>query len=156
MMPFIVKWPGVTKRGAATGISYRISTMPRRFWRWPGRRFPATCRAVPVPLLKGQNRTIGADIYYHYYEYPSVHMVPRHYGIRTQRYKLMHFTSSERVGTVRPQGRPGRTDQPLRQTGTRQAAERMKNRLPSSRSIEDNSDISEKPDSWKVQMRGKK
>ena len=28
---------------------------------------------------------------YHYYEYPSVHMVPRHYGIRTERYKLMHF-----------------------------------------------------------------
>ena len=31
------------------------------------------------------------EIYYHYYEYPSVHMIPRHYGIRTKRYKLMHF-----------------------------------------------------------------
>ena len=30
-------------------------------------------------------------IYYTYYEYPSVHMVKRHYGIRTQHYKLMHF-----------------------------------------------------------------
>ena len=30
-------------------------------------------------------------IYYTYYEYPSVHMVKRHYGIRTDRYKLMHF-----------------------------------------------------------------
>jgi arylsulfatase A-like enzyme len=30
-------------------------------------------------------------IYYHYYEYPSVHMVKRHYGVRTDRYKLMHF-----------------------------------------------------------------
>ncbi|MEK9612847.1 MAG: sulfatase [Flavobacteriaceae bacterium] len=30
-------------------------------------------------------------IYYTYYEYPSVHMVKRHYGIRTERYKLMHF-----------------------------------------------------------------
>ncbi|HZX09554.1 MAG TPA: sulfatase-like hydrolase/transferase [Acidobacteriota bacterium] len=30
-------------------------------------------------------------IYYHYYEYPSVHMVKRHYGIRTKRYKLIHF-----------------------------------------------------------------
>ena len=26
-----------------------------------------------------------------YYEYPSVHMVKRHYGVRTDRYKLMHF-----------------------------------------------------------------
>ncbi len=30
-------------------------------------------------------------IYYTYYEYPSVHMVKRHYGVRTDRYKLIHF-----------------------------------------------------------------
>jgi len=30
-------------------------------------------------------------IYYHYYEYPAVHSVKRHYGIRTRRYKLIHF-----------------------------------------------------------------
>ncbi len=30
-------------------------------------------------------------IYYHYYEYPAVHMVKRHYGVRTGQYKLIHF-----------------------------------------------------------------
>tara|TARA_B100001750_G_scaffold209354_1_gene189059 strand:+ start:91143 stop:92822 length:1680 start_codon:yes stop_codon:yes gene_type:complete len=30
-------------------------------------------------------------IYYHYYDYPAFHMVKKHYGIRTKRYKLMHF-----------------------------------------------------------------
>ncbi|MHC4133250.1 MAG: sulfatase/phosphatase domain-containing protein, partial [Planctomycetota bacterium] len=30
-------------------------------------------------------------MYYHYYEYPAVHDVKRHYGIRTERYKLIHF-----------------------------------------------------------------
>jgi arylsulfatase A-like enzyme len=30
-------------------------------------------------------------IYYTYYEYPSIHMVKRHYGIKTERYKLIHF-----------------------------------------------------------------
>jgi len=30
-------------------------------------------------------------VYYHYYEYPGAHMVKRHYGIRTERYKLIHF-----------------------------------------------------------------
>jgi arylsulfatase A-like enzyme len=30
-------------------------------------------------------------IYYHYYEYPGWHMVYKHYGIRTERYKLIHF-----------------------------------------------------------------
>ena len=45
-----------------------------------------------VPLLKGEDpKDWRTSIYYHYYEYPSYHMVPRHYGIRTERYKLMHF-----------------------------------------------------------------
>jgi arylsulfatase A-like enzyme len=31
------------------------------------------------------------SIYYHYYEYPGFHAVKRHYGVRTDRYKLIHF-----------------------------------------------------------------
>jgi arylsulfatase A-like enzyme len=30
-------------------------------------------------------------MYYHYYEYPYYHRVQPHYGIRNQRYKLIHF-----------------------------------------------------------------
>ena len=30
-------------------------------------------------------------VYYHYYEYPSWHSVKRHYGVRTNDYKLIHF-----------------------------------------------------------------
>lgn len=30
-------------------------------------------------------------VYYRYYEYPGPHSVKRHYGIRTSRYKLIHF-----------------------------------------------------------------
>jgi len=30
-------------------------------------------------------------VYYHYFEYPAVHQVKRHYGIRTEKYKLIHF-----------------------------------------------------------------
>ena len=31
------------------------------------------------------------DSYYDYYEYPAEHSVKRHYGIRTQDFKLIHF-----------------------------------------------------------------
>ena len=31
------------------------------------------------------------SFYYHYYEYPAVHSVKRHYGVRSSRYKLIHF-----------------------------------------------------------------
>jgi len=32
-----------------------------------------------------------SSFYYHYYEYPGWHCVRRHYGVRTDRYKLIHF-----------------------------------------------------------------
>ena len=45
-----------------------------------------------VPLLKGQTppdwRT---SFYYQYYEYPVPHHVRPHYGVVTDRYKLVHF-----------------------------------------------------------------
>ncbi|MBF6629118.1 MAG: DUF4976 domain-containing protein, partial [Proteiniphilum sp.] len=31
------------------------------------------------------------SLYYHYYEYPGEHAVKRHYGVKTDRYKLIHF-----------------------------------------------------------------
>ena len=45
-----------------------------------------------VPLLRGEKPADWRKaLYYHYYEYPAEHMVKRHYGIRTERYKLIHF-----------------------------------------------------------------
>ncbi len=45
-----------------------------------------------IPLLKGDTARWNRDaVYYHYYEYPAVHMVKRHYGIVTKEYKLAHF-----------------------------------------------------------------
>ena len=45
-----------------------------------------------VPLLKGRTPSDWRrSMYYHYYEYPGPHSVRRHYGVRTKRYKLIHF-----------------------------------------------------------------
>ncbi|MCU0458226.1 MAG: sulfatase [Bacteroidales bacterium] len=45
-----------------------------------------------LPLLKEKNHSPFRDaVYYHYYEYPFWHHVQPHYGIRTGRYKLIHF-----------------------------------------------------------------
>ena len=42
-------------------------------------------------IVNGESSEWRDAVYYTYYEYPSVHMVKRHYGIRTGRYKLIHF-----------------------------------------------------------------
>ena len=44
-----------------------------------------------IPLFKGDTTGFREAVYYHYYEYPAVHMVKRHYGIVTEDYKLAHF-----------------------------------------------------------------
>ena len=45
-----------------------------------------------VPLLKGQTPADWRkSFYYHYYEYPGPHHVRPHYGVVTDRYKLVHF-----------------------------------------------------------------
>lgn len=45
-----------------------------------------------LPLLKGE-KPAGwrKSLYYHFYEFPGEHAVRRHCGIRTDRYKLIHF-----------------------------------------------------------------
>ena len=43
-------------------------------------------------LLKGKHpKNWRKSLYYHYYEYPAEHNVRRHYGVRNERYKLIHF-----------------------------------------------------------------
>lgn len=93
-MPFVIKWPNVVIPGTrSTELVQNIDYAPT-FLEIAGVDIPADIQGKSmVPLLRG-DRLIAPwreSIYYHYYEYPSIHMVPRHYGIRTDRYKLMHF-----------------------------------------------------------------
>ena len=47
-----------------------------------------------APLFKNKGKAPSGwrkYLYYHYYDYPAVHNVRRHDGIRDSRYKLIHF-----------------------------------------------------------------
>lgn len=44
------------------------------------------------PLFNGEKPADWrTSVYYHYYDYPSSHLVRKHDGVRTERYKLIHF-----------------------------------------------------------------
>jgi arylsulfatase A-like enzyme len=92
-MPFIVKWPGVVKPGSRNTDLVQNLDYAQTFLEIAGAPQPKDMQGLSlVPLLKDEQKNDWRkEIYYHYYEYPSVHMIPRHYGIRTKRYKLMHF-----------------------------------------------------------------
>ena len=92
-MPLIVRWPGVTKPGSVNTDLVQNLDYAETFLEAAGVPVPDDMQGRSlVPLLRGEQPTDWRDaIYYHYYEFPSVHMVARHYGIRTDRYKLIRF-----------------------------------------------------------------
>lgn len=49
-------------------------------------------RSLQPLLMDGKSTDWRKSMYYHYYEYPhGWHLVKKHYGVRTHRYKLIHF-----------------------------------------------------------------
>jgi arylsulfatase A-like enzyme len=108
-----------------------------------------------VPLLRGASppdwRT---SIYYHYYEYPSVHMVPRHYGIRTTRYKLMHFYQFNEWEFYDLQNDPDELTNRYTSPAHAETVDRLKSELEDLRTAyADDSDVSLKPPAWRAQYR---
>lgn len=94
-MPFIAAWPEKIEPGTkSTALIQNIDYAPT-FLNAAGAPLPEDMQGrsiMPLFETKGEKPSDWrSELYYHYYEYPSVHMVPRHYGIRTERYKLMHF-----------------------------------------------------------------
>lgn len=92
-MPFIVKWPGVTKPGAVNTDMVQNIDFAETFLDMAGLGIPADMQGQSiVPILKGKRLDDWRkSIYYHYYEYPGAHMVQKHNGVRTERYKLINY-----------------------------------------------------------------
>lgn len=105
-VPLLIRWPGVTDRTAADPrrIARRENTdlvsnvdFAETFLEMAGVTVPDDMQGRSlVPLLKGQTPPDWRrSHYYHYYEYfpdrKTVHNVHRHCGVRTARYKLIHF-----------------------------------------------------------------
>ena len=42
-------------------------------------------------VLDGNSKDWRQSMYYHYYEFPFWHHVQSHYGIRNEKFKLIHF-----------------------------------------------------------------
>ena len=156
-MPFIVKWPGVTAPGSRNTHLIQNLDYAETFLELAGAPIPGDMQGLSlVPLLQGKSpANWRRSIYYHYYEYPSYHMVPRHYGIRTERHKLMHFYQfGDEWELYDLQTDPDELLNLYGQPEQVQLTARLKQQLVALQQYyEDDSDVSEKPDSWKTQMR---
>ena len=92
--PLIISYPGHTKPGTAcTKLVQNIDYAPTfldlagvsKPKEMPGRSL------LPVLNNGDKQKAWRSSIYYHYYDYPTYHMVRKHDGVRTDRYKLIHF-----------------------------------------------------------------
>jgi arylsulfatase A-like enzyme len=92
-MPFVIRYPKVIKPGTVledivTNIDFAPTLLDMA-----GIEIPEAVQGESFfPNLKGKTpKDWQESMYYHYYEYPFYHRVQPHYGIRNQRYKLIHF-----------------------------------------------------------------
>ncbi len=92
-MPLIVRWPGVTQAGSRNDDLVQNLDFASTFLEMARVAIPDDLQGQSiVPLLQGTRPgDWRRSIYYHYYEFPGAHSVARHYGVRTERYKLIHF-----------------------------------------------------------------
>ena len=91
--PLLVRWPKEVKAGITNDEMVQNLDFAQTFLEAARIKAPADMQGESlIPLLKGNDEQWNRDaVYYHYYEYPAVHMVKRHYGIVTKEYKLTHF-----------------------------------------------------------------
>ena len=90
--PLLVRWPGVITPGTVNTKMVQNLDFAQTFLAAAGLQPPADMQGESlIPLFKGDTENFRDAVYYHYYEYPAVHMVKRHYGIVTEDYKLAHF-----------------------------------------------------------------
>ena len=89
--PLVMRMPGGAK-GQIAEMVQNIDYAPT-FLELAGAPVPEDIQGRSLlPLLRGGHPEDWREsIYYHFYEYPAEHMVKRHYGVRDERWKLIHF-----------------------------------------------------------------
>ena len=90
--PILIRYPKEIPKGSTVDKMIQNLDFAPTFLDYAGAEKPEDMQGESFRNIVNEKSGDWRDaIYYTYYEYPSVHMVKRHYGIRTNRYKLMHF-----------------------------------------------------------------
>jgi arylsulfatase A-like enzyme len=155
-MPLIVKWPGVTEPGSRNTDLVQNLDYASTFLEIAGVEIPGDYQGRSlVPLLKGKSPDGWRDaIYYHYYEYPGFHMVAAHRGVRTDRFKLIHFYQFAEWEFYDLEADPQELTNQYKNPIYATIIAGLKTRLEElAAQYQDETDVSEKPGDWKTEIR---
>lgn len=90
--PLMVQWNGVIKPGSVNSQMVQNLDYAQTFLEAAGIKAPDDMQGESlIPVFKGKGKNFRDVAYYHYYEYPGIHAVKRHYGVVTEEFKLIHF-----------------------------------------------------------------
>ncbi len=154
-MPLIIHWPGVTKPGSINTELVQNLDYAETFLDVAGADIPKDMQGQSlVPLLKGEKTNFRDAIYYHYFEFPSVHMVARHNGIRTKQFKLINFYQFGEWEFYDLKNDPDELTNQYQTPKYAQDIARLKAELKNLQTqYADKTDLKEMPESWKKQFR---
>ncbi len=94
-MPFLVRWPGVVKPGSKPKELIQNIDYAPTFLDVAGLDVPDEVQGRSLtPLLTGESQNWRESLYYAYYELGE-HAVPQHFGVRTERHKLIYFPRTD-------------------------------------------------------------
>jgi arylsulfatase A-like enzyme len=91
--PLLVRWPGVSRPGLVSQDIVSNVDFAQTFLDSAGVPAPSDMQGRSLrPVLAGQRPADWrTSFYYQYFEWPRPHHVRPHYGVITDRYKLVHF-----------------------------------------------------------------
>ena len=92
-MPMLMKYPAMIKPGTEITALTQNLDFAETFLDFAGVEIPADMQGKSLkPLVTNtqKDEDFREAIYYHYYDFPAFHMVKKMYGVRTNRYKLIH------------------------------------------------------------------
>jgi len=96
LTPLIIHNPAESKHNAVCNSLVQNIDFAPTLLDMAGVPIPSDMQGISLkPLLHDPTAKVRDAVYYQYFEFPAEHSVKRHYGIRTERYKLIHFYYDE-------------------------------------------------------------
>lgn len=134
-VPLVMQWPGEIAPGSSTQALVQNIDFAPTLLDAAGVEAPQPMHGVSLmPLLQPAPAPWQRDLYYHFYENPGFHGVARHYGVRTARYKLIHYYQNEEWELFDLHEDPRDLNNLYGQPGTEAVTRDLKQRLQALRS----------------------
>jgi arylsulfatase A-like enzyme len=95
-VPLLMQWPGHIQPGTSSEALVQNIDFAPTLLAAAGVTPEKPMHGVSLlPLFASTPEKWQRDLYYHFYENPGFHGVARHYGVRTERYKLVYYYQND-------------------------------------------------------------